>query len=295
MNAFYNSYDATDNSININGKKVNIDGSIIGDGNHDNIVGDKNIVGDNNTVVKGDGNAVAKVDDSEGTIVGTGNGNGNGNIDGNVNNTNSGNDGNTVDSNNSADVDIDATNNTLKDVLNDNSDHSNNTAETVLPPYYPPVTKRDVVSCFSFKYLTAVNNLLPCIFTAISSSNPRALLQCGVSKVDVCASAGCMPEGIQEYIADLCSESSSPIHRGPVTDDLADPEFHESTDNNIRAFLGLLTQSELTAIRNYESSHAKKTGVESSCVLGSRCGENNDCCLGTCGTHNGGAKCYGII
>ncbi|CRK16140.1 hypothetical protein BN1723_002304 [Verticillium longisporum] len=149
-------------------------------------------------------------------------------------------------------------------------------------------------SCFGCIFTVAKE--VPCIYTAIKNRDPSALLQCGIGKTDICECVDCLPAALSKYVQPWCS-SSEGAGVAPTTE-LADDDFVANADDNVKAFLGLLSPAELEALKEKAQAtnppppqttdggltspnpNGNGAGPELGCVLGSSCG--GCCCVGLC-------------
>ncbi|KAL9949959.1 hypothetical protein ACHAP6_000677 [Verticillium nonalfalfae] len=149
-------------------------------------------------------------------------------------------------------------------------------------------------SCFGCIFTVAKE--VPCIYTAIKNRDPSALLQCGIGKTDICECVDCLPAALSKYVQPWCS-SSEGVGVAPTTE-LADDNFVANADDNVKAFLGLLSPAELDALKEKAQAtnppppqttdggltspnpNGNGAGPELGCVLGSSCG--GCCCVGLC-------------
>ncbi|KAG7137862.1 hypothetical protein HYQ45_004916 [Verticillium longisporum] len=149
-------------------------------------------------------------------------------------------------------------------------------------------------SCFGCIFTVAKE--VPCIYTAIKNRDPSALLQCGIGKTDICECVDCLPAALSGYVKPWCS-SSEGVGVAPTTE-LADDNFVANADDNVKAFLGLLSPAELEALKEKAQAtnppppqttdggltspnpNGNGAGPELGCILGSSCG--GCCCVGLC-------------
>ncbi|KAG7107712.1 hypothetical protein HYQ44_012982 [Verticillium longisporum] len=149
-------------------------------------------------------------------------------------------------------------------------------------------------SCFGCIFTVAKE--VPCIYTAIKNRDPSALLQCGIGKTDICECVDCLPAALSKYVQPWCS-SSEGAGVAPTTE-LADDDFVANADDNVKAFLGLLSPAELEALKEKAQAtnppppqttdggltspnpNGNGAGPELGCILGSSCG--GCCCVGLC-------------
>ncbi|KAM0325838.1 hypothetical protein ACHAQA_007140 [Verticillium albo-atrum] len=144
-----------------------------------------------------------------------------------------------------------------------------------------------------FGCLITVAKEVPCIYNAIKGGGFSALLQCGVGKSDICDCINCLPDALSKYVAGFCSSNEG--EGVTPTLELADDNFVANADDNVKAFLGLLSPAELQALKEKaEAANPPRpeatggltapnptgNGTVVGCVIGSDCG--GCCCVGVC-------------